>query len=373
LLKHYADGLGGRLDEYTVADLIFSLQDNSMPWKVRRRLALELGKRGTDEAVKALTDLVANAESPLKALIAEALGQSPHPRAEEALLAMLRDKDEAVAQGAVRGLTAAGHTAALATVLRDSNAPAPVRATAALGLGGTRNPAAVPALLQAYGAVANAELQAEMLSSLGRQGGDAAMGFLQHVADRASTPIDLRVAAVGALGNGSAESVALLLRYAGDVDSRVRAEAAWGLAMTEPSRNTSAELAAWLARETDAAVRLRIYQALANQTETDAGRILPAVLGEKNAETRLAGLTWWATVTKSDNSSGVARSFDTQAVPELWRVALSDVERSDRLNSVIALRRAATPGALGALQDIAAQANDVQVVQAAQAALRVRK
>jgi HEAT repeat protein len=369
LVKHLSDAHGGDLNDYTVADLIFNLQDESLPWAIRRRVAWELAKRGTDEAFAALADLAGKAKPPLKALIAEALGQCRHPGVEKALLAMLQDNDVAVAQGALRGLAAKGDVKTLLQVLQDENAPGQLRAVAAIGLGGTQGPEAVAALKQAYADITDLGLREEILAGLGRQGTDAANDFLHQIAGNAAMPLELRVAAVEALANGTGASVEQLFRYAEDGDPRVRAAAAWGLSMADPAGNSEVELTTWLARETDSSVRSRIYQAMANQPGSDVSAVLPAVLGEKNPQTRLAGMTWWAATARSDGGA-TAQSFDAQAVPELWRIALSDADQGERLNSVIALRRAATPGALGALQDIAVQANNRQVVQAAQSALR---
>ena len=373
LANSYSKAMGGPLDEFSVQDLIFNLKDDSLPWKIRRHMALELAKRGTDEAIAALKELAATASLSLKAVIAEALGHSQHPEARTTLFAMLHEQDEAVVQGAIRGLAALGDREAvntLSAMLLDPTTPASLRAAAALALGEAKNPAAVSALTGAFEQIAESELREQILTGLGKQSFDSTREFFHALLDSARVKPELRVAAIEALANGSDNTVPFLLKYLRDDDPQVRAAAAWSLTMSDTSGDLGNELAALLLQEQNAGARTRLYQALAHQENFDFGSVLPVITAERDMEARLAGFTAWAAYCKSSDQSQIAYQFDQEAVPELRQVALSASDLGDRLNSVIALRRAGTPAAYGALQIITAQVTDARVVQAAQAALR---
>jgi HEAT repeat protein len=373
LAKGYSEAMGGPLDEFSVQDLIFNLKDDSLPWKIRRRLAWELAKRGTDETIAALKELAATASPAMKAVIAEALGHSQHPEARTTLLAMLREQDETVVQGAVRGLAALGDAEAvnaLSAMLFDPATSASVRAAAALALGETKNPAAVSTLTHAFEQITECDLREQILAGLGKLPFDSTREFFQSFLDSAGAKPELRVAAIEALANGSDNTVPFMLKYARDEDPQVRAAAAWSLTISDTSVDSGNELAALLLQEQNAGVRTRLYQALVQQENYDFSSVLPVISAERDTEARLAGFAAWAGYCKSSNQSQIVYQFDKEAVPELTHLALSAGDLGERLNSVIALRRAGTPAAYGALQVIAVQGADARVVQAAQAALR---
>jgi HEAT repeat protein len=376
LIKRYIEAMGGPLDKYSVAELVFNLKDETLPWRVRRRLAVELARRGTDEAIGALKELAASASPELKAVIAEAFGYSKHPEAKPALMAMLRDQDEIVARGAMRGLAVLADDEAvnaLSVVLADSSMADGLRAEAAAALGGMRNPSAVSSLISAFGQIAKTDLKELILSSLGKQPFDSTREFFQSVLDAPGAGSELRVAALEALGGGSDDAVPFLLRYLGDNDASARTAAAWALSMTDSSGDYGGVLAARLLQEQNAEVRTRLYQALVRQENFDFSALLPSIAAEQNLEARLAGFELWAAYCRSNRGTALAQQFDLVATPQLKELALRATQPNERLDSIIALRRAATPGAVTALHEVAAQAADSNVAEAARAAIALRK
>ena len=77
-----------------------------------------------------------------------------------------------------------------------------------------------------------------------------------------------------------------------------------------------------------------------------------------------------ATACHSTPSNDSLAYFNQTAVPELKQTALNDQSSQNRLSSVTALARAGTAESTAALTEIARQAADPRVVEAAQAGLR---
>jgi hypothetical protein len=217
------------------------------------------------------------------------------------------------------------------------------------------------------------DLKEQILSGLGKQPFDSTREFFHSVLDAPSTGSELRVAALEALGNGSDDAVPFLLSYLGDNDASVRAAAAWALSMTDSSGDYGGVLAARLLQEQNAEMRTRLYQALVRQENFDLSALLPSIAGEENLGARLAGFDLWAAYCRSNRGTTLSQQFDLVATPQLKQLALTATQPNERLDSIIALRRAATPGAVAALREVAAQAADSSVAAAARAAIASRK
>lgn len=356
----------------SVPELISKLRDESLRRGARHQVALQLAKLGSDEALAALKDAAANGTATLKALVAESLGQSHQPESEAILLSMLKEDDEVVRRGVIRGLAAMGDAKAmglLSSILSDATYPSGFRAAAATGLGEIQHPEVYSILKGAYYGTADQQVKEAVLVGLGKQPFETTQGFFQVCLDSRDSSSSLRVAAIEALENTDGNVTPFLLKYAQDRDSEVRAASAWALVMQDPTGDIGDQIVSLIAGEQDAEVRMRLYQALVRQPTFDLNKVVPLVVNEPNEQTRLAGLTAWAAYCKSSDQTDVAQQFDQKAVPELQQVALSASDLGERLGSVIALRRAGTSGADDALHTIAAQNTDPRIVQAARAAL----
>src|SRR5437867_2430636 len=82
------------------AQFAAQLLDPSLAPKTRRQAARALAKIGSAEALSALKTGLREGPAYLKALIAESLGENPHPEARTMLLDLISSADEATARGA---------------------------------------------------------------------------------------------------------------------------------------------------------------------------------------------------------------------------------------------------------------------------------
>ena len=363
------------LKEFSDADLLANLKDETLPLTARRQLARELARRSSAAALAALKDLAAHAAPGLRAIVAEALGHSARPEAKDLLFALLGDPADSVVLGAIRGLSALGDTdaiRALAALLADSAGSPALRTAAALGLGEMKSPAAVAILLGALRQMDDSSLKEAVLVALGRQPFASTEPFFRAYLDAPDGKPSLRVAALESVAGAAGAGAPFLLPYTRDTDPQVRAAAAWALTMVESQPGTGGELAGLLANEPDAAVRTRLYQALGVQEDFDFSLVRPFIERESDLPARLAGYNLWAGQCAADRQSVVAVQFDQFAVPQLQQLALGTADRNDELTAVIALRQAGTAAAQTAQQQIAGPARDPKVIAAAQAALAAR-
>ena len=363
---------GVGLTQLTDDELLVSLQDESLPLKMRRRLAQELARRTSDTAWAALTMLARNATAGLRAIVAEALGHSSRPEAKGLLLALLGDDELAVVQGAIRGLGVLGDADAISalTALLTEPACAPAaRTAAALALGEMKSTAATASLVEALRQMDDSDMQEAVLVALGRQPFSATESFFRAYLAAPDTEPSLRLAALESVAGADGAVAPFLLGFTRDSDPQVRAAAVWGLTMAEPQDGAGGELVRLLADERDTEVRTRLYQALVIQEGFDFAAVMPAIERESDPDTRLAGFNLWASQCADDGQGAVAARFDQIAVPQLQQASLEGADRNEELTAVIALRRAGTAAAETALQQIARQASEPQVVEAAQSAL----
>ena len=156
-----------------------------------------------------------------------------------------------------------------------------------------------------------------------------------------------------------------------DRDSDVRAAAAWALSATETSGNLGEPLLGLLRGESDADVRLRLYQALGNQESFDATAALNIIRNEKDPSARVVGLDLLAKTLAGNPTSPLRSYFDQTALPELTQTALSGQNSDDRMAAVVALTRASTfsAAAVDALRTLAQQASDPRVLRSVQSYL----
>jgi HEAT repeat protein len=353
--------------------IIAELLDSARPLKERREQARTLARLGTAQAMSVLRAALQDGPPYLKAGIGESLGESPAGEAMQILLDLVHDADEVAARGAIRGLALRGDadsSEALGKVLFDENMPESVRSEAALALGDVQLPAALAALSQAATEWREGPLAESALEGLGKRPFSETEEFFRDYLQTPGLPAEARIAGIEALANSSGDVAPFLLGLAGDSDPEVRAAAAWALVGAGGDSDISASLVTLLRQEPDSTVRARLYQALGTQETLDASAMLALAQKETAPDARLEALAMLATACHSTPSNDSLAYFNQTAVPELKQTALNDQSSQNRLSSVTALARAGTAESTAALTEIARQAADPRVVEAAQAGLR---
>ena len=355
------------------AKLIVELLDSAQPLKERRQRARALTKLGSGQAMSALRAALQDGPPYLKAGIGESLGESPSPDAMPMMLALVHDNDETAARGAIRGLATRGDadsTEALDKILFDEHMGESVRSEAALALGEVHEPAALAALTQAATQWQDGPLAESALESLGKRPFAETEDFFRAYLLTPGLPSDTKVTAIEALVNSSGDAAPFLLNLAGDPDPEIRAAAAWSLIGAGGDTDLSQSLVTLLQHEPDAAVRSRLYQALANQDALDAAAVFALAENETAPEARLEALALLATACRTTPATATEALayFNQTAVPELKQTALTDQSSQNRLSSVTALGRAGTVESAAALTEISHQSTDPRVIEAAQAA-----
>ena len=338
--------------------------------KMRRAAALDVARLGTEEALNALRKVLADpsAASGLKAAIAEALGECPHPDARALLHRLTGTSDESIARGALRGLAAIGDSVAirwLSSFLESDATPADLRVEAALALGTIDDPLAFNALTSVL-PVDDPNLTRGLLEAIGQQHFDQSRGFFTEYLGSSEVPPSLRAAALEAIGRAPGEVAPFLLQFASDPDPEARAAAAWALSVTGQRAAIGAELVQLLRAESDAKVRLRLYQALGSQQNFDLATVQQFAESEPEISVRLEA---YHALARTIHTPEAAAHFDQHAVPQLAEVAVTGTTLQHRLTSVVALQRARTPAARAALASVAQNSSDARVIEAARVAL----
>ena len=170
------------------------------------------------------------------------------------------------------------------------------------------------------------------------------------------------------MGQTKGDAVAFLISYAADPDAEIRAAAALAMSMTETPGAAGDRLLGLLAAEKDPEVRARLYQALGNQANSDLAAVMRGFASETDPRARIAGLDFLAGNMRAHSTEDWLNYFEQNAVGELKQDALAGATRDQRSAAVVALKRAGTPGASAALQEIALQAGDPRIAEAAASA-----
>ncbi len=348
------------------------LTNADLPLKDRREAIRALARLGSDEAIAGLKIALAGAPSSLKAAFGEALGESPHPEAAATLSGMLRGNDETAARGAIRGFALRGDAQAAETlrdVLFDAAQPESLRTEAALNLGDIGEAGALETLKRAASEITDSAIVENVLEGLGRRPLAETEEFFRDYLESPGRPAKLKAAALEALGHSEGDPTPLLLTYASNPNPDLRSAAAWALNTAEVPAYFGPQLADWLNQETSPDVRARLYRALANLDAPGSDTLLPLVQGETNPKARLAGIDLLAATCRATPTPDVVNYFAQTALPELQNTALTSEAPENRLAAVMSLQRLGTTQTGAALQEIARNSTDQNVVTAAQAAL----
>lgn len=359
-----ADGLAAKSNDVpdpasNLADWIRILKDAAQPIAARIQAARTLASAGSDEAVAALKAVLPAAPDELRAAIAEALGKCPHPESLTMLLGLLVDQSEAVVLAAVRGL--AGQDSpqaleALSRLLYDPTKLMSIRCEAAAALARMRQPGAMEALGRVAAQINDEAILSHLLDSAANRPISETGVFFRNYLQAPTVSTDLKVTALENLGQSPGDVGSFLAEYLGNPDAEIRQAAAWALSTADEPGALTDQLIPMLQNETDAEVRERLYQALANQENVDWQSILPALQQENDLNARLAGFDLLAGLLRNGTIANTASPqqlayFDQTVVPELKNTALSGTPFI-RKRALIALNRAGTPAALEAVQAI---------------------
>lgn len=360
------------LDGYSEEELLGIFLDSQAALKDRCKAAWHLAKNSNSEILRDLERILLQDDTPaqLKAAIAEGLGYSSDPEAKNIIISALKDKDEIVVRGAIRGLSAKGDTEAvsiLSDIVRSGKARKNVITEAAIGLGNIAHPDAYNALMEIYNiakASGDVELKEDIISALGYRDIAETGRFFEKLMEENASDSSLRIAVIEALQDAKGETGSFFLRSLSDQNSEVRAEAAWALASAEEPGEIGDDLLKLLEKEGDAEVRKRLYQALGNQEEVNIDKIAGYIFDESDLDTRLAGYDLLAKQINNTENAALREQFDHSVINDLREVALSADGLNLRLSAVITLKRVNTQDAVNALEEIAAKSLDAKVVKA---------
>jgi HEAT repeat protein len=342
------------------------LRDPDLPLSTRRVAAFDLAESGTDEALMELL-LAASTASPfMKAAIAESLANFNHADARRFLVTLLDDREEMVGRAAVRSLAARGDLAGLervSKVLLDGERPVSVRVEAAVALGRSDHPEATNLLLQAtHSSFESEEIRPvfqHILDALARR-----LSGGEPVAWTRDSQYFLLASDDGKKGG----TAGFLVAFLADEDPEVRRTAARSLSTTSDVNPVVADIIACLKRETEPEVRIHLYRALEGYGRIDCDSVLALIREEPDHSVRLAGFNCLAAVVSNGASAAAIDFFDYSAVPELRQVAVHGDDLQLKLSSIIALQRSRTGRAEQALREIAKNAPETRVREAALAA-----
>ncbi len=315
----------------------------------------------------ALRQSLSNAPPELRATIAEALGHCLDRETGAILKELLRDENEEVIRGAIRGLAANGNRAAvdiLSQLILSAKKTDGIRGEAALALGDIQGADSLPTLVRLVSEVNGREITEALLSGLGRLPIEQTQDFFQRYLESSETEIDLRVAALEALGESAGATAPFLVKYLQSEEAEIRAAAAWAIANLDTPGDVAGTLVARLLSESEPEVRVRLYQALQNQERFDVG-VTSVIATEQDLAARLAGYQLLAREVARGRDSALAVQFDQLVVPRLAELTISGASINERLNAVVALKQANTPAAIRALAGISAQNGEAKIVQAA--------
>lgn len=243
----------------------------------------------------------------------------------------------------------------LTSLGNDTAWPAELRQDAIEALGNIGTDEAKDLLLSMIGTISNSTLRAQAITSLGHNPSDEAVQVLMKILNSHSAPAEVRSAAAEGLAQTTTDALPVLKDLvSADPDPDVRANAAWAISTIGTGQSLGPELAVMAKKEEEPNVRRRIYEALLAQSENPSESLLPTIKSETDPSAQVAGFNALGdAVGRGAVSPNVATTFDSEVVPELTQIALSDNQTVNlRTRAVFALRRAGTDAALIALNQI---------------------
>ena len=347
------------------------LHDETSPLKKRCNAAFILAREANDTTFYQFLDIFYDAQTPseLKAAILAGIGYSKNPAKIELIKDGLKDSNEDIVCGAIRGLQGFSEDYAvdmLSDFVNSKDTSERVKNEAISSLGGIQNPAATKVLTDAYYTFLGADnkkYSAEIIKAAGQKDFSQTQEFFTDVLKNSDTDASSRLAIAETLENSDGQASSILTSLLHDPDSKIRAAAAWSLATATETGDISAELLAVVKQETDSETKKRLYQALGNQENINAAEVIPSITAETDISTKIAGYDLVAIeLYKKDQQ--IQDWFVTQALPELKDTALNAATLNTRLSAVIAIKKAGLSQTEQVLSEIAETSKDEKVVLA---------
>jgi HEAT repeat protein len=333
----------------------------------RRQAAYDLVRIGTDDSLDALQAALPSLPPLVQVAAAEALGSSKHPLAPVLLLALWSQANEVTSRSIATALGRQGCAdclAALRAALLDPTRSISARGDAATGLGTTLDAGSLKLLESTFAASRETDLAPQILSAIAQRPFAETRGFFQQVLDAPDADPELRLAALESLQNLPATATDFLAKYLFDADADIRAEAAWALSATDEPGHAGPQILGLLVNETDPAVRLRLYQALSNQTGFDVNGALHVAQAEPDGSARLAAYQALAGI-EGERATPELRAFlDQKAVPTLRMQAVQGADLSERLQAVMILQQVNSAASRQALETLRQTATEDAVQRA---------
>ncbi len=347
------------------------LHDETSPLKKRCNAAFILAREANDTTFYQFQDMFYDAQTPseLKAAILAGIGYSDDPAKIELIRDGLKDSNEDVVCGAIRGLQGFSEDYAvdmLSDFVNSEDAAERVKNEAISSLGGIQNPASIKVLTDAYYAflkAGNNNFSTEIIAAAGQKDFSQTQAFFTDVLKNSGTDVSSRLAVAEALENSDGQVSSILTSLLHDSDGEVRAAAAWSLATATETGDISAELLAVVKQETDSETKKRLYQALGNQENINAAEVIPSITAETDISTKIAGYDLVATELYEKDPQ-IQDWFVTQALPILKDTALNATTLNTRLSAVIAIKKAGLAQTEEVLSEIAETSKDEKVIRA---------
>jgi HEAT repeat protein len=281
----------------------------------------------------------------------------------EAALGLVRHGDSDHAKYGLRSLGVLGtdeDARVLAGFLRQGALSAGLREVAALSLADTGREGAARVLFDVFKDAgqwqdreAAEAFQKTLLDAAGGLPFAATENHFRAVIESPSVPGSVRAAAAEALGRSTSDSLPFLLQVAaGDSNPEVREMAAWAISNQGSFEGGGEALAGMTRRETDSAVRTRLYEAMLAQEDNPSAKLIPVIASEEDDEARIAAWNALGDAVSKSPEESLKSHFDSVVVPRLVAEASGTRSLNLRMRSVFALRRAQTPESLRALESL---------------------
>lgn len=357
----------------SLRETIAFFTDESIDLRERRIHAYRMAREGTAESMAALRKVLYSAPPEHKAYMAALIGRTANPAVKECLKPLLSDPDENVVRAAIRGLGLLGGddvSAELAAMLGDEDRPQSVRIETALALGSMGSPASTDALVTAFAEMPSDEVAAEILNGLGKADFHRVAPVFEAFIGSEDTSLELRTVAVEALSESTGDAIPYLAEVAANhEEADLRASAAWAISAHGATGYLGPSLVDMTEKEPEAEVRRRLYEAMLTQPELSADRVLAAAMKEDDVAARIAGFNAIGHAARLSPESATATAFDATIIPELVQTASQPNSLNLRMRAVFALRRAGTPAARQALENLS-HCDTPQIATAAKNGLR---
>jgi len=341
------------------------LWDDSLPLKVRRRIARQLLRSGAPSDFYFLTEYLMSPDGDLniKALIVESLGESSHPEARAWILSALEADEDQIVRAALRGLAATDNSADmdLFAGLLSAGTPSAIRIEAAKALGVVSDPEAGRILMDAWGAADPEDevFRRALIEGLGQRDIDETRVFFEQLMAEETDP-KVRLNVLEAISEAKGDTDSFFLDCLNDFDGRIRAEAAWNMAFSDG--NHGAELSEQLSAESDPNVRKRLYEALDGQEHINLSLVMGLAEKEDRPDVELAACTLLAVNLDAIEDVSERNSTEQALIDYFEQTAVDGSTLNQRLRAVIGLRRMQTDRASAALERVISQSEDPRVI-----------